>query len=115
MIDASPSPLQQNKDRSFIMIVLLILMANVSYMMMIPLFPPLIKEKGFSEGVIGIIMCFYPIGSISTSWKLGKMHTDKKIIFKGLIAQSIICVILGISFNFDGTTFLFLSLILRFL
>lgn len=84
-------------------------------MMMIPLFPPLIKEKGFSEGAIGIIMCFYPIGSISTSWKLGKMHADKKTIFKGLIAQSIICIVLGISFDFNGTTFFALSLMLRFL
>ncbi|CAK93471.1 unnamed protein product (macronuclear) [Paramecium tetraurelia] len=114
MIDVNISPFQSNRDSSFIIIVMLILMANASYMMMIPLFPPLIKEKGFTEAGIGIIMCFYPLGCILASWKLGKMHSTKNIIFYGLIGQLVISIILGISYYLNGALFFILSSILRF-
>ncbi|CAD8184098.1 unnamed protein product [Paramecium pentaurelia] len=115
MIDVQISSLQQNRDRSFIIIVILILMANASYMMMIPLFPPLIKEKGFTEAGIGIIMCFYPLGCILASWKLGKIHSSKKMILQGLMGQLIISIILGISYFLNGTLFFILSSFLRFI
>ena len=49
--------------------------ANSGYAILIPLFPPLAKEKGIDESVIGIIFCLYPVGGFIVSMILGQTMT----------------------------------------
>jgi predicted MFS family arabinose efflux permease len=48
---------------------------NSGYAILIPLFPPLAKEKGISDSVIGYIFCLYPVGGFIVTLILGSVMT----------------------------------------
>jgi hypothetical protein len=53
----------------------IIMIAGSGYQIMIPLFPPLIKDKGISEFYVGFIFCLYPVGGLLVSFFLGTNMT----------------------------------------
>lgn len=44
---------------------------------MVPLYPPLAKNKGLSDELIGYIFCIYPVGSFLVTLILGKSMTNQ--------------------------------------
>jgi predicted MFS family arabinose efflux permease len=48
---------------------------NSGYSILVPLYPPLAKEKGISDSVIGYIFSLYPVGGFIVSIILGSFMT----------------------------------------
>ena len=62
---------------------------NSGYAILIPLFPPLAKQKGVSDALIGYIFCLYPVGGFLVSIILGKVMTvqSMKMVLQPIIIQ----------------------------
>ena len=70
--------MDQRKKSTIVLCFILILGYN-AYALMIPMYPPLAKEKGLDSYVIGYIFCLYPVGSvIGTSRLAQSMSGDQK-------------------------------------
>ena len=52
--------------------------ANASYAIAMPLFPPLAARKGLSDSTIGYIYSLFPVGCIGTTVVLGESFSVKK-------------------------------------
>lgn len=84
---------------------------------MVPLYPPLAKNKGLSDELIGYIFCIYPVGSFLVTLILGKSMTNqnKKIAMQiGLILSILGMIGFSLIENInDKTYFIVSSAILR--
>lgn len=76
----------ESRDKSLWVLYMINFVANTSYAVGLPLFPPLAASKGVDESVIGYIYALYPFGCIGVSFILG--HTFKVASSKNVISLS---------------------------
>ena len=103
----------------FLSLYLLIFLINSSNSLIAPFFPDVARERGISSEWIGFIFSCYPLGGVFFSLLLGKMMRKwgrKRILFIGLLIQTIGIILFGILDNIDdGKTFLSLAITSRLL
>jgi predicted MFS family arabinose efflux permease len=66
--------------------------ANSGYSIVIPLYPPLAKDKGISDSVIGYIFCLYPVGGFIVTIVLGSVMTVQSMKKVLIISMKIMLV-----------------------
>lgn len=59
------------KTKSLYVLYLVNFVANTSFSVGLPLFPPLAKSKNIEESIIGYVYSLYPVGCILVSLILG--------------------------------------------
>ncbi|CAD8113360.1 unnamed protein product [Paramecium sonneborni] len=91
----------------------LVAISDSVYTALLPYFSPVATDKGFSETEIGIMLAFYPIGSVLATPFVSLCSSKRKAILIGLIQSSIATVGMGVSKYTEGGLFFALSCIFR--
>ncbi|CAD8117240.1 unnamed protein product [Paramecium sonneborni] len=90
----------------FIILFDLVAISDSVYTALLPYFSPMAIDKGFSETEIGIMLAFYPIGSVIATPFVALCNSKRKAILIGLIQSAIATIGMGISkFTEDGLFF----------
>ncbi|CAD8199786.1 unnamed protein product [Paramecium octaurelia] len=97
----------------FIILFDLVAISDSVYTALLPYFSPVAKDKGFTETEIGIMLAFYPIGSVIATPFVSMCSSKRKAILIGLIQSSIATIGMGVSKFSEGGLFFALSCIFR--
>ncbi|CAD8097147.1 unnamed protein product [Paramecium primaurelia] len=97
----------------FLILFDLVAISDSVYTALLPYFSPVASEKGFTETEIGIMLAFYPIGSVIATPFVSMCSSKRKAILIGLIQSSIATIGMGVSKFSEGSLFFALSCIFR--
>lgn len=101
------------KTTLFVILFDLVAISDSVYTALLPYFSPVAKDKGFTETEIGIMLAFYPIGSVIATPFISLCSSKRKAILIGLVQSSFATLGMGISKFTEGGLFFASSCIFR--
>jgi predicted MFS family arabinose efflux permease len=98
----------------YIILFDLVAISDSVYTALLPYFSPVATEKGFTETEIGIMLAFYPIGSVVAAPLVSACKSKRRAMLIGLVLSTVATLGIGLSKFFDGTLFYVFSSLSRF-
>lgn len=98
----------------YIILFDLVAISDSVYTALLPYFSPVATEKGFTETEIGIMLAFYPIGSVVAAPLVAMFNSKRRPMLVGLFLSAIATLGIGLSKFCDGSLFYVFSSLSRF-